>query len=249
MTRARLPRAIPRSACSSARSRRTRSSGTSALEQTGIKTEWVLALDADFVLTEDVDPRDRRAVAAAERRRVSRLIHLLHRRQAVTKRRVSAGHRAVSADPCELSAGWPHAARPRRRDQWPNCRHASCMTIANRSRTGLRRRSRYMRLEAEKLSTAPSSSLGTVDRVRRWIVVAPPAMFLHCLFVRGGILDGWAGLYYALQRAAAEIDPVVEPGRAVRDRTAACRPPLVTLSWRGGRRARGGPADGAAARG
>ena len=62
-----------------------------------------------------------------------------------------------------------------------------------------------MRLEAEKLATTPSSSLGIVDRIRRWIVVAPPVMFLHCLFVRGGILDGWAGLYYALQRAAAEL--------------------------------------------
>ena len=36
-------------------------------------------------------------------------------------------------------------------------------------------------------------------------MIAPPLMFLHCLFVRGGILDGWAGLFYALQRATAEL--------------------------------------------
>ena len=62
-----------------------------------------------------------------------------------------------------------------------------------------------MRLEADKLASAPSSSLASVDRVRRWIVVAPPLMFLYCYFVRGGFLDGWRGLFYALQRATAEV--------------------------------------------
>jgi hypothetical protein len=62
-----------------------------------------------------------------------------------------------------------------------------------------------MRLEADKLSAARASELGWVDRVRRLIVFAPPAMFLYCLFGKGGILDGRAGLYYAMQRAAAEL--------------------------------------------
>ena len=60
---------------------------------------------------------------------------------------------------------------------------------------------RYMRLEAEKLSSPSVVGLGLVDQVRRWMVVAPPAMFCYCYFVRGGILDGRAGLFYALQRA------------------------------------------------
>ena len=33
----------------------------------------------------------------------------------------------------------------------------------------------------------------------------PPLMFVYCYLVRGGILDGRAGLYYALQRSAAEM--------------------------------------------
>ena len=64
---------------------------------------------------------------------------------------------------------------------------------------------RYMRLEADKLAWAPSSSLASVDRVRKLIVLAPPLVFLRCLFVGGGILDGWPGLFYALQRATAEL--------------------------------------------
>jgi hypothetical protein len=41
--------------------------------------------------------------------------------------------------------------------------------------------------------------------VRKLIVLAPPLVFLRCLFVGGGILDGWPGLFYALQRATAEL--------------------------------------------
>jgi len=65
--------------------------------------------------------------------------------------------------------------------------------------------SRYMKLEADKLATTPASELAFIDRMRRWIVVAPPAMFVYCLIVRAGILDGRAGLYYAMQRTAAEL--------------------------------------------
>ena len=61
-----------------------------------------------------------------------------------------------------------------------------------------------MRLEADKLLAMPMSQLGAADRLRRLVVFAPAAMLLYCLFVRGNILDGRAGMYYALQRATAE---------------------------------------------
>ncbi len=62
---------------------------------------------------------------------------------------------------------------------------------------------RYMALEADKLLD-PTARVGGVDQIRKWIVIAPPAMFLYCYLVRGGILDGTAGLFYALQRAVSE---------------------------------------------
>jgi hypothetical protein len=37
------------------------------------------------------------------------------------------------------------------------------------------------------------------------IVVAPLAMLVYVYILRGGILDGWRGLYYALQRTYAEL--------------------------------------------
>lgn len=63
---------------------------------------------------------------------------------------------------------------------------------------------RYCRLEADKLLHTPWRALGWADRVRRLLVVAPAAVLLYCLFARGGALQGLAGWQYAFQRAWTE---------------------------------------------
>jgi glycosyltransferase involved in cell wall biosynthesis len=63
----------------------------------------------------------------------------------------------------------------------------------------------YAVLEAEKLLTADRSRLGWKDRLRRGIIWAPPLTLLYCLFYKNLILDGWPGVYYALQRTYAEL--------------------------------------------
>ena len=62
---------------------------------------------------------------------------------------------------------------------------------------------RYVALEADKLQAAGAGPRRLSDRVRRLAVVAPPAVFLLCL-LRGGLLDGWRGWFYALQRLYVE---------------------------------------------
>jgi hypothetical protein len=63
----------------------------------------------------------------------------------------------------------------------------------------------YAEQEALKLSTLPVAMLGWPDRARRMRVIAPWLVPTYYLLVRGGILDGWAGLDYAAQRAIAEL--------------------------------------------
>jgi len=62
-----------------------------------------------------------------------------------------------------------------------------------------------MDLEAKVIKNKPWSALGKADKVRRLVVVAPALTFFYCLFVKGGVLDGYAGLYYAMQRSLAEV--------------------------------------------
>jgi glycosyltransferase involved in cell wall biosynthesis len=64
---------------------------------------------------------------------------------------------------------------------------------------------RYMKIESKKLLLTPNSKLGFGDRLRKQKVIAPIVIFFYCLILKGGILDGWAGWYYAWQRVLAEV--------------------------------------------
>lgn len=174
------------------------------LQQTGIATAWVLALDADFVLTDEAvrelaslsPPSDVAGYRAAFtycidgrplRSGVYPPVTVLYRR-AVAHYEQDGHTQRVRIDGRVV----PLAARILHDDRKPLGQWIASQV-------------RYMRLEADKLASAPPASLAAVDRVRKLIVLAPPLVFLRCLFVGGGILDGWPGLFYALQRATAEV--------------------------------------------
>ena len=177
---------------------------TFGLAQTAIATDWVLALDADFVLSNELVDEIARLTPAAPtagyrasfrycidgrplRGAAYPPVVVLYRRTHATY--LQDGHTqrvAVRGDIQPLAATVFH-------DDRKPLRHWLLSQI------------RYQGLEAEKLTGVPTSSLGVLDRVRRLIVIAPPAMFCYCYFVRGGWLDGTHGLYYALQRTAAEL--------------------------------------------
>jgi glycosyltransferase involved in cell wall biosynthesis len=69
----------------------------------------------------------------------------------------------------------------------------------------LQSQDRYLFIEAKKLLMTPSNKLSFGDRLRKQKVIAPIVILFYCLILKGGILDGWAGWYYALQRMLAEI--------------------------------------------
>jgi glycosyltransferase involved in cell wall biosynthesis len=61
----------------------------------------------------------------------------------------------------------------------------------------------YMRNEAAKIRRG--EGLNLAGRIRKLRVVAPFAVIVHSLFVKGLILDGRAGLRYAWERFVAEV--------------------------------------------
>lgn len=174
-----------------------------ALSETGIGTEWVLALDADYVLT-DALVDELRALAPdpdvlgyrvtfrycvfgrALRGSLYPPVVALYRRAAAHY--VQDGHTQrvqVSGRVDPLRASILHDDR-KPLPRW------------------LAAQARYARLEAEHLSGRSWRELGWPDRLRTLRVVMPPLAFVYCLTIGGGILDGWPGLYYAFQRAVAE---------------------------------------------
>jgi len=65
------------------------------------------------------------------------------------------------------------------------------------------RQRRYMRDEAAKIRSG--AALNFASRIRKLRVVAPFAVVIHALFVKGLILDGLPGLRYAYERFVAEL--------------------------------------------
>jgi len=63
---------------------------------------------------------------------------------------------------------------------------------------------RYAQLEYDLLLGKPWSALRWRDRLRRMKIITPWLVPLYCLTVGLGLLDGRAGAYYALQRGVAE---------------------------------------------
>jgi glycosyltransferase involved in cell wall biosynthesis len=173
------------------------------LAETGIATDWVLALDADYVLTEafveelrTLSPDSAVAGYRAGFRYCifGRMLRgtlyppstVLYRRAA--GRYVQDGHTqrlVVSGRVEELQAFILHD------DRKPLSRWLAAQV-------------RYARLEADLLRDKSWGELAWPDRLRTLHVVMPPLAFLYCLTVAGGVLDGWPGLYYALQRSIAE---------------------------------------------
>ena len=64
---------------------------------------------------------------------------------------------------------------------------------------------RYMIIESKKLIQTNPNSLSLGDRIRQQKMLAPFVIFVYCLIIKQGILDGWRGWYYAFQRMLAEI--------------------------------------------
>ena len=69
----------------------------------------------------------------------------------------------------------------------------------------LQSQSRYQAIEAEKLIARPWSELGWADRLRCTRVLGPLAVAVHCLLVKGLMFDGTAGLHYTAQRVTADL--------------------------------------------
>ena len=81
------------------------------------------------------------------------------------------------------------------------------------ARRGAKQRSRPVQPVLDR------NALDRVDRVRLAAWPAPLAVFLYTLILKGCLLDGWPGWYYALQRLVAEtmlalelIDRRLRPG-------------------------------------
>lgn len=174
-----------------------------AISETMIKTDWVLAMDADYILTdrfvEDLGRMSSDEAISGYRssfiyciygRRlrgtVYRPVTVLFRKERATY--IQDGHtQCVKVDGriSDLSSPILHD------DRKPLGRWLSSQD-------------KYMTLEVNKLRETSWKKLGWADRLRKMRIPFPFIMFAYCLFIKGALFDGWPGIYYSLQRFTAE---------------------------------------------
>lgn len=174
------------------------------LSDTGIDSEWVLALDADYQLNAEfvADLRELMPTSDVHGYKASfvycvdgvELRASLYPPVTVLFRRMSARY---VQDGHTQRLNCPERVVGLRR----SLRHDDRKTLAH----WLVSQARYMRLEADKLAATPWRQLDWIDRLRKLRLVAPPVVFLYCLFGKGLVLDGRAGLLYVMQRTTSEM--------------------------------------------
>ena len=171
-----------------------------AVMDTAIETPWILRLDADYQLTDELVEELRQLDPDAP----------------VSAYRIAFDY-AIFSRKLRSSLYPPNTILLRRGrfKVWDNGHTESWAVegpigmlharVTHDDRKGtdvwMKAQGRYMRRELEKL-TSPRSRFR--DRLRLWPPLMPFAVFFYCLFGKGLILDGRAGLFYALQRMVAE---------------------------------------------
>ncbi len=171
---------------------------------TQVATPWVLSLDADYELSDAVVEEFARlrasdAIAGYRARFVYRIFGralrgtlypprtVLYRKDKARYRNEGHGHRvAIDGEVMALSGVIYHD------DRKPLARWFESQQ-------------RYAQAEARYLIATPREELKRSDRIRRLGWPAPIGVLFYTLFIKGCILDGWPGWYYALQRLCAEI--------------------------------------------
>ena len=175
-----------------------------ATAETGIASDWILRLDADYMM----EPPLREEIAAlAPPAELS--AYLISFTYCMDGRKLRAS----------LYPSLPVLFR-RGRASFVQDGHTeklriegSVVPLTNRllhddrktTERWLQSQSRYQAAEAEKLLSRSWSELSWADRLRLTRVLGPLAVAVHCLIVKGLIFDGTAGLLYTAQRVTADI--------------------------------------------
>ena len=173
-------------------------------KECGIRTEWMMRMDADYVMSEalvaEIGALDPPPEVSGYRTRFVYCVHgrklrasLYPPRPRLFRTARGRFYQDGHTDEVAIEGVVLDLAHPIYHDD----RKPLAQWIASQTR--------YMNLEASKLIAARFGELGMADRLRRDSVVMPFVAFFYALIVRGLILDGRAGLHYCVQRATAEF--------------------------------------------
>jgi glycosyltransferase involved in cell wall biosynthesis len=168
-----------------------------------VDTDWVLSLDADYVLSDDLvleiaSLRPDGSVRGFRARFVYQIFGRslsasLYPRRAVLYCRAGAVY---------VDEG--HTQRVQIEGEVQSLVNPICHDDRKSIARWFNSQARYASLEATHLLSLEKSQLERVDRLRLMLVPVPIMTFFYVLFIKRCLFDGWPGWYYTLQRVCAE---------------------------------------------
>ncbi|WP_424099130.1 glycosyltransferase family 2 protein [Moorena producens] len=169
-----------------------------------IESEWVLSLDADYVLTDELISEIKILETEADVNSYSvrfkycvfgKPLHgtllpprkILYKREKATYQDDGHAHRVIVDGKSATLSSYIHHDDRKPLSRW------------------LWAQERYTIIEVKKLTEIPDNEIRLRDIIRKKKIIAPFIIMFYCLILKGGIFDGWHGWYYAFQRIIAEI--------------------------------------------
>ncbi len=172
-----------------------------------LNSEWVLSLDADYVLTDDFIKETIAFLNSADQDIVaynSRFEFLIYGKQLLSNNTTPRPVLFKRTEGHYIDDGHAHRLKIEGKIGSYNAR------ILHDDRKSLSRwisnQDGYSIRECNKLMDENNPERNSfLNKIRRTKIFAPFFVFFYCLFVKGLIFNGWAGWYYTLQRTMVEI--------------------------------------------
>lgn len=205
------------------------------LTHCGIEREWVLALDADYVvsmeLLDEIGALDPPAAVGGYRVSFNYCIHGKRLSASLYPPVVTLFRNVIAR-----FEQFGHTQRVLVDGDIRDLRHRIDHDDRKPLMRWLSSQQNYTRLEADYLLNTPPAALSRIGRIRLMMWPAPLLVFFYTLLAKGLIFSGWHGWLYAFQRLLAELMIATElldrrlrgtaPGGHVGDRSPHARPRL-----------------------
>lgn len=172
--------------------------------QTGIDTPWVLALDADYVLSDALIDELSSLQAPPDIN-----AYWVSFKYVCMGKQLSASMyppvMALYRQHCAAYFQDGHTQRLKVEGKVGRLRQIICHDDRKPLSRWLRSQDNYTRLESQQIVSSPFSRLNRNDKLRKLIVVTPFIVLIHCLIFKRCLFEGRPGIYYAFQRTLAEL--------------------------------------------
>jgi glycosyltransferase involved in cell wall biosynthesis len=170
-----------------------------------IDSQWVLSLDADYVLTEGFIAETKSFVSkdSPETAYFTKFEFLVFGRQLISNNTTPRAVLFRSGAGVYFDDGHAH----RLKIAGPTGVYQSPILHDDRKSFSrwLSNQDSYSVRECTKLTESVQKQLSMSAKVRKNKIIAPFLVFFHCLIVKRLIFSGWAGWHYTLQRTMVEM--------------------------------------------